>query len=60
MLLERKLGVIHLYPIAAKRKYLFGMQPGGESPTLGRALEPHSDILPPARPHLLQQGHTSS
>jgi hypothetical protein len=53
MVLE-ELRVLHLAPNANKRS-LATRQLGG-SPIKA---QPHSDTLPPIRPHLLQQGHTS-
>jgi hypothetical protein len=53
MVLEKELRVLHLDKTAARRG-LPSRQLGGGSQSL-----PHSDTLPPTRPHLLQQGHTS-
>jgi hypothetical protein len=66
MVLEKELRVLHLETKAAiRRLYSAGSQKGlkyhaGQSLSI-RDLKahPHSDILPPTRPHLLKQGHIS-
>jgi hypothetical protein len=52
MMMEKELRVLHLDLTGTRRKWL------SHSGWSFKA-HPHSDVLPPTRPYLLQQGHTS-
>ena len=54
MVLEKSQRVLHLHPKAPKRNCLL------DSQEEGRKARPHSDTIPPKKPHLLQQGYAYS
>jgi hypothetical protein len=57
MVVDKELRVLYLDPQGAEKVYVTSwaklelLRP--------QSSPPNNDILPPARPHLLQQGHTS-